>query len=250
MHFWIDKRSQACGYNGRARVAASLSSGSSFGFSQPRRFRGKSMVTPIHRYPTVECTRPHLYRNPTPAAQQQTSPASTAHNSSTPSYHQHQQNNNSNQNQHQQQQTQVSQQQQANSNNYNIHRIYKYVLPKLALAITHHTSSIFLIIHKITLFTFLFACHAFQLLHHHHHLVLLHIIMTLIFAALNQVVIINKTTKRQWLAQLPQDHKLQWLVMVVMIHNCCRVIWNLAFGHHWHWLPFLWRVPNFILIIQ
>lgn len=27
MHFWIDKRSQSCGYNGRQRIPASLSSG-------------------------------------------------------------------------------------------------------------------------------------------------------------------------------------------------------------------------------
>uniref|UniRef100_A0A1L8DDC9 Uncharacterized protein n=1 Tax=Nyssomyia neivai TaxID=330878 RepID=A0A1L8DDC9_9DIPT len=51
MHFWIDKRSQACGF-GRARVAASLS-GTGFGY-HPRRPRGKSMVTPVHRFPATQ----------------------------------------------------------------------------------------------------------------------------------------------------------------------------------------------------
>ncbi|GAB0098662.1 uncharacterized protein DMENIID0001_144310 [Sergentomyia squamirostris] len=50
MHFWIDKRSQACGF-GRARVAASLS-GTGLGY-HPRRPRGKSMVTPVHRFPSI-----------------------------------------------------------------------------------------------------------------------------------------------------------------------------------------------------
>lgn len=58
MHFWIDKRSQSCGF-GRARVAASLS-GTGFGH-HPRRMGGKSMLTPIHRFPAVDCRpyRPH-----------------------------------------------------------------------------------------------------------------------------------------------------------------------------------------------
>uniref|UniRef100_A0A1B0GQE8 Uncharacterized protein n=1 Tax=Phlebotomus papatasi TaxID=29031 RepID=A0A1B0GQE8_PHLPP len=51
MHFWIDKRSQACGF-GRARVAASLS-GTGFGY-HPRRPRTKSMVTPVHRFPSIQ----------------------------------------------------------------------------------------------------------------------------------------------------------------------------------------------------
>ncbi|XP_055627291.1 protein couch potato [Toxorhynchites rutilus septentrionalis] len=62
MHFWIDKRSQACGF-GRARVAASLSGGGGLGFGHPRRIPRKSMVTPIHRFQTVDCTRPHPYRH-------------------------------------------------------------------------------------------------------------------------------------------------------------------------------------------
>lgn len=60
MHFWIDKRSQSCGF-GRARVAASLS-GTGLGFGHhPRRMGGKSMLTPIHRFPAVDCRpyRPH-----------------------------------------------------------------------------------------------------------------------------------------------------------------------------------------------
>ncbi|KAJ6647203.1 hypothetical protein Bhyg_02423 [Pseudolycoriella hygida] len=62
MHFWIDKRSQSCGF-GRARVAASLS-GTGIGFGHhPRRMGGKSMsmLAPIHRFPAVDCRpyRPH-----------------------------------------------------------------------------------------------------------------------------------------------------------------------------------------------
>lgn len=60
MHFWIDKRSQSCGF-GRSRVAASLSGGSGIGFGHhPRRLGGKQMMggmggLPIHhRYPPVE----------------------------------------------------------------------------------------------------------------------------------------------------------------------------------------------------
>lgn len=54
MHFWIDKRSQACGF-GRSRVAASLSgsSGVGLGFNHPpRRMANKSVIAPtIHRTP-------------------------------------------------------------------------------------------------------------------------------------------------------------------------------------------------------
>ncbi|XP_031622211.1 uncharacterized protein LOC116340114 [Contarinia nasturtii] len=65
MHFWIDKRSQACGF-GRARagfVAASLS-GSGYDFYHPPR-RNKSMLTPVHRFPNTECrnvNRPNVHR--------------------------------------------------------------------------------------------------------------------------------------------------------------------------------------------
>lgn len=60
MHFWIDKRSQSCGF-GRARVAASLS-GTGFDFGHPpRRIGGKSLVAPIHRFQPVDC-RPYLNR--------------------------------------------------------------------------------------------------------------------------------------------------------------------------------------------
>lgn len=60
MHFWIDKRSQTCGF-GRARVAASLS-GSGFDFGHPpRRIGGKSLVAPIHRFQPFDC-RP-FYRS-------------------------------------------------------------------------------------------------------------------------------------------------------------------------------------------
>lgn len=54
MHFWIDKRSQACGYNGRHRIPASLSSG--------RRRRSKPIVTPVHRLQSESGTGQHVRR--------------------------------------------------------------------------------------------------------------------------------------------------------------------------------------------
>ncbi|XP_046681636.1 uncharacterized protein LOC124368385 isoform X2 [Homalodisca vitripennis] len=49
MHFWIDKRSQTCGFSGRHRVPSSLG-------GSGRRWRGvKPMVTPVHRFQAVEC---------------------------------------------------------------------------------------------------------------------------------------------------------------------------------------------------
>lgn len=47
MHFWIDKRSQTCGF-GRSRPNASLYGGRiGFGHHPPRRNRRKSWVTPV-----------------------------------------------------------------------------------------------------------------------------------------------------------------------------------------------------------
>ncbi|XP_055530392.1 uncharacterized protein LOC129721635 [Wyeomyia smithii] len=88
MHFWIDKRSQACGF-GRARVAASLSGGGGLGFGHPRRIPRKSMVTPIHRFQTVDCTRPHPYRHQQQQQQQQSQ--SQTNNSHHQHYHHSQQ---------------------------------------------------------------------------------------------------------------------------------------------------------------
>lgn len=121
MHFWIDKRSQACIYSGRNRIAASLgTNGNNFGLSQPRRIPRvtKSMVTPIHRFPTVECTRQHNYRQ---QQQPQHSPSNISQHSSSHSHqsqfsfgpstnqlHQSSAYNNSNQAHH------------------NNHRVYKY----------------------------------------------------------------------------------------------------------------------------
>uniref|UniRef100_A0A336K6I0 CSON015620 protein n=1 Tax=Culicoides sonorensis TaxID=179676 RepID=A0A336K6I0_CULSO len=116
MHFWIDKRSpQACIYSGsRARVAASLGTNSSnFGVSQLTagrripRSATKSMVTPIHRFPTVECTRPHLYRN---QSQQQQSPNSISHQ--THNFH------------HLGTSAQHHSSSSASANQYSIHRVY------------------------------------------------------------------------------------------------------------------------------
>lgn len=65
MHFWIDKRSQGYGF-GRARagfVAASLS-GTGYDFYHPPR-RNKSMVTPVHRFQSVDfrnANRPNVHR--------------------------------------------------------------------------------------------------------------------------------------------------------------------------------------------
>lgn len=128
MHFWIDKRSpQACIYSGsRARVAASLGANSNnFGLSQLTagrripRSATKSMVTPIHRFPTVECTRPHIYRNQ--HSQQQQSPSSLSQQSQNSS-HAHQQQNHFNfsgsQPNHHNHSTSSS------TNQYSIHRVY------------------------------------------------------------------------------------------------------------------------------
>ncbi|PSN52201.1 hypothetical protein C0J52_06106 [Blattella germanica] len=54
MHFWIDKRSQTCGFSGRHRVPGSLSAGQQQR-RQRRRSRGKPMVTPVHRFQPIEC---------------------------------------------------------------------------------------------------------------------------------------------------------------------------------------------------
>jgi hypothetical protein len=106
MHFWIDKRSQAFG---RPRVSASLSNGGGFGFNgsglgfnpNNRRLRGKSMVTPIHRFPTT--------RQQPPVLQQQPNIANSTHqqvHSSPNNLQQQQINNQHNLQQHQQQQPQ------------------------------------------------------------------------------------------------------------------------------------------------
>uniref|UniRef100_A0A182PWG3 Uncharacterized protein n=1 Tax=Anopheles epiroticus TaxID=199890 RepID=A0A182PWG3_9DIPT len=124
MHFWIDKRSQACGF-GRARVAASLSGGGGLGFGHPRRVPRKSMVTPIHRFQTVDCNRPHFHRQQQSQQQQlhqsQTNPSIPGtHHSSTQSQHSsahhHQQ-----QQQQQQQQLQHPHQSHANQQHHHHH---------------------------------------------------------------------------------------------------------------------------------
>lgn len=124
MHFWIDKRSpQACIYSGRSRVAASLgTNGNNFGLSQLTagrripRSATKSMVTPIHRFPTVECTRPHLYRNQHHQQQQSPNPQSSSHfnfsSSGAASHHPHTNNHHS---------TSTSS---SATSQYNIHRVY------------------------------------------------------------------------------------------------------------------------------
>ncbi|XP_055596154.1 uncharacterized protein LOC129746505 [Uranotaenia lowii] len=90
MHFWIDKRSQTCGF-GRARVAASLSSGGGLGFGYPRRVPRKSMVTPIHRFQTVDCTRPHLYRHQQQQQQQQQQQTNSSNHQQHQQQYHHQQ---------------------------------------------------------------------------------------------------------------------------------------------------------------
>ncbi|XP_066995767.1 uncharacterized protein [Anabrus simplex] len=54
MHFWIDKRSQTCGFSGRHRVPASISAGCGQQ-RRRRRSRAKPMVTPVHRFQPIEC---------------------------------------------------------------------------------------------------------------------------------------------------------------------------------------------------
>ncbi|XP_068913505.1 uncharacterized protein [Tenebrio molitor] len=54
MHFWIDKRSQGCGFSGRHLVPPSLS-----GYGRNQRFlcggfHPKPMVTPVHRFQSIE----------------------------------------------------------------------------------------------------------------------------------------------------------------------------------------------------
>lgn len=132
MHFWIDKRSpQACIYS-RSRVAASLgTNGNNFGLSQLTagrripRSATKSMVTPIHRFPTVECTRPHLYRN------QQQSPSSLSHQSQNNSSHAHPQNHFNfsgaqvaSQANHHHHHNNHSTSSSSSTNQYSIHRVY------------------------------------------------------------------------------------------------------------------------------
>lgn len=64
MHFWIDKRSQGCGHNGRYRVPPSLSG--------PRRnqrllcggVHPKLMVTPVHRFQSIESVATGGLRHP------------------------------------------------------------------------------------------------------------------------------------------------------------------------------------------
>ncbi|XP_046995938.1 uncharacterized protein LOC124608348 [Schistocerca americana] len=48
MHFWIDKRSQTCGYNGRRSLPMGCGT---------RRPRCKPMVTPVHRFTPIDCGR-------------------------------------------------------------------------------------------------------------------------------------------------------------------------------------------------
>ena len=57
MHFWIDKRSQTCGFSGRHRVPASLSAAGCGQHQrrQRRLSRAKPMVTPLHRFQPIEC---------------------------------------------------------------------------------------------------------------------------------------------------------------------------------------------------
>ncbi|KAG5890766.1 hypothetical protein JTB14_016503 [Gonioctena quinquepunctata] len=54
MHFWIDKRSQGCGFNARRQVPPSIS-----GYGRNQRnlcgsFYPKPMVTPVHRFQSIE----------------------------------------------------------------------------------------------------------------------------------------------------------------------------------------------------
>ncbi|XP_023012113.2 uncharacterized protein isoform X1 [Leptinotarsa decemlineata] len=63
MHFWIDKRSQGCGFNARRQVPPSIS-----GYGRNQRnlcgsFYPKPMVTPVHRFQSIESVANNGLRN-------------------------------------------------------------------------------------------------------------------------------------------------------------------------------------------
>ncbi|SPP76377.1 myb-like protein Q [Drosophila guanche] len=115
MHFWIDKRSQQCGF-GRSRVAASLShagSGLSYGHP-PRRAKSSSCSTmpPVHR--SLPQT-PYDCHQPGTSRQSQSQSQTQSHSQS----HSHSQYVNNNSLHGQQQQQQMMQQHSTNNNNVN-----------------------------------------------------------------------------------------------------------------------------------
>ncbi|KAJ8959072.1 hypothetical protein NQ318_022328 [Aromia moschata] len=62
MHFWIDKRNQGCGFNVRRQVPPSLS-----GYGRNQRnlcgtYYPKPMVTPVHRFQSLEGVTHSGYR--------------------------------------------------------------------------------------------------------------------------------------------------------------------------------------------
>ena len=128
MHFWIDKRSQSCGF-GRARVGASLSNcggvGLGFGHHPPRRLSGAtksmSIPAPIHRLQSSQnCTRPtHLQSQQSNNCQY---PQNTVGQLTNQNNHRHIRNNRqNNRNNMQQPQAQPpSQQQQHNFRNHHM----------------------------------------------------------------------------------------------------------------------------------
>ncbi|XP_044730381.1 uncharacterized protein LOC123293580 [Chrysoperla carnea] len=130
MHFWIDKRSQTCGFSGRHRVPSSLSAGGSrpqirstnsgvWGGGSAGYLRtsaqAKPMVTPVHRFQSIESVA---------------SATAVAGNSRVPRHHQsHRNNPHLHGYRHNQQQLVINvgsstsnDQQQSSANSHNTHR--------------------------------------------------------------------------------------------------------------------------------
>lgn len=55
MHFWIDKRSQACSLSGRYRAPPSSRHRGGVWGGAGTAGGGKAMVTPVHRFQPIEC---------------------------------------------------------------------------------------------------------------------------------------------------------------------------------------------------
>ncbi|EDW35073.1 GL25432 [Drosophila persimilis] len=133
MHFWIDKRSQQCGF-GRSRVAASLShagSGLSYGHP-PRRAKSSSCSTmpPVHR--SLPQT-PYDCHQPGTSRQSQSQSQSQSHSQYA--------NNNSLHGQQHQQQHQMMQQHSTNNNNVNSSHMAATGTPTASNNITNNNAS-------------------------------------------------------------------------------------------------------------
>ncbi|XP_022216925.2 myb-like protein AA [Drosophila obscura] len=148
MHFWIDKRSQQCGF-GRSRVAASLShagNGLSYGHP-PRRAKSSSCSTmpPVHRslpQTPYDCHQPGTSRQ----SQSQSHSQSQLQSQSQSQSHSQYANNNSlhgqqQLQQQQQHQQQMMQQHSTNNNNVNSSQVAATGTPTASNNITNNNAS-------------------------------------------------------------------------------------------------------------